>query len=107
MLFLTDTDAGRDAFAKSMLPLAKQYEEYLNFVTVDAREYPDMGAALGFYKSETGLAVQNTATGDVYPYPHGRSITPEAVEQFIIDISTGAAKAWDGNHPSDSEHDEL
>ena len=106
-MFITDTGTSRDAYAKSMLPLAKQYEDYLNFVTVDAREYPDMGAALGFYKSETGLAVQNTATGDVYPYPAGKSITPDAVEQFIVDISTGAVQAWDGTHPSDSKHDEL
>jgi len=89
-----------------MRPLAKKYEEYLNFVIVDAEEYPDMGPILGIRGS--GLSVQNTANGDIFPYPDNTEISPNNVDSFIMDISNGAVRPWDGKQKTDvSQHDEL
>lgn len=61
-----------------MRPLAKRHGAYLQLVTVDLTEYPDMTRALGV-ASATGL-VENAHTGQAYPYRGGEP-TPEAVER--------------------------
>jgi protein disulfide-isomerase A1 len=90
-----------------MNPLAKKYQEYLFFVTIQADEYPDMMPGLGLAGGPPGLAVQNPRNGQVFPYQGGISLA--TVEAFIVAIAEGRQKPWDGS-PLDSEsttHDEL
>jgi protein disulfide-isomerase A1 len=88
-----------------MRPLAEKYAEYLTFVTVDVGEYSDIQPSLGLEEGSTSvLSLQNLLKGQVFPYS-GKHITWAAVEAFIIDISKGKIKPWDGAPPS--THDEL
>lgn len=84
-----------------MRPLAKKFAEYLVFVTVDAAEYGDMLPMLGLAMTThsgggaPALAVQNPAYGQVFPF-RGATISPQTVEQFVMDIVGGKVKPWDG-----------
>lgn len=79
-------------------------------MTVDGAEYPDMAASLGHARGAEGvLSVQNSRTGEVYPLDGG--VSAEGVEGFILGISKGEVRAWDGTPrggPGAGEgHDEL
>lgn len=104
-----------------MRPLAKKFAEYLVFVTVDASEYSEMLPMLGLAATTHGsdsapaLAVQNPAYGQVFPF-RGATISPQTVEQFVMDIVGGKVKPWDGVQEGDKGgnpdmaapgHDEL
>ena len=89
--------------------MAKKYQEYLNFVTIDAVEYAHMAPALGL---EAGvfpaLTVQNPIYGQVFPYDQRRVITADSVESFIIDIVQGRVQASaNGARREWTAHDEL
>jgi protein disulfide-isomerase A1 len=89
--------------------MAKKYQEYLNFVTIDAVEYAHMAPALGL---EAGvfpaLAVQNPMYGQVFPYDQRHVITADAVESFIIDIVQGRAQpSANWARREGTVHDEL
>ncbi|TDZ18060.1 Protein disulfide-isomerase [Colletotrichum orbiculare MAFF 240422] len=84
-----------EAWTEAVLALAKKYHEYMTFVTVDLNEYPTMPASFGFPNEiEDAVALQNPATGQVYPY--AGEITVDAVEEFINSISDGKVEPWDG-----------
>jgi protein disulfide-isomerase A1 len=96
----------RQAYAKSIKNLAKQYKEYLFFVTVDAEEYADTASVLGLTsKVFPALAVQNPSYGQVFPY-RGTHISPETIAEFVLDIVEGKVGPWTGEEPS-PPHDEL
>jgi len=89
--------------------MAKKYEEYLSFVTIDAVEYAHMAPALGL---EAGvfpaLAVQNPMYGQVFPYDQRRVITADTVESFIVDIVQGRVQpSGNGGEREGAAHDEL
>ncbi|KAG4220195.1 hypothetical protein PC116_g31326 [Phytophthora cactorum] len=110
VFFFSPSSAEREAYVKSMLSVAKMYKEYLSFVTVDANEYGDLAAPLGLAPGVfPALSVQNPMFGKVFPYPRGRDITPEAIGAFLMDISQGKVKAWDGTMSAGEghAHDEL
>lgn len=84
--------------------MAKQYHEYITFVTVDLGEYPDMPALFGLPADATeSVAVYNPAVGLAFPFKGGK-ITVDAVAQHIADISEGNADAWQvGESTADEE----
>lgn len=87
-----------------MKPLAKTYQEYLKFVTVDTTEYPDMSRAMGL-QLDKGLVVENTHNGQMFPYrgSSGDSVAEEDVAAFITAISQGSVQPWTGTgHDNDS-----
>ncbi|KAF9872010.1 protein disulfide isomerase [Colletotrichum karsti] len=84
-----------DAWTSAVVPLAKKYHQYITFVTVDLTDYPEMPAMFGLPSGiEDAVALQNPATGQVFPFTG--EITIDAVEQFITDISEGNVEPWDG-----------
>ncbi|KAL0940213.1 uncharacterized protein CTRU02_202976 [Colletotrichum truncatum] len=110
--FFTSDDKRRDEYIVAIRSLAKRFQEYLSFVTVDSAEYPDMSSQLGLAEDEKGsLALQNPQTGQAFP--HSGKITAQEVEQFIVDISEGKVQAWNGQAPvsqwegNAGTHDEL
>ena len=110
MYFLAEKAEEREAYVEAMRPVAKKYKEYLNFVTVDAGEYAELTSPLGLPPAVfPALAVQNPAFGQVFPYAPGASITPFAVEAFVMEIVQGKVKPWDGTPPVAPKvpHDEL
>jgi protein disulfide-isomerase A1 len=71
-----------------------------------------MGTGLGIRtagKDGSGLAVQNPANGDVFPYwGSGRDISAVVVEAFLVDIINGKVRPWDGTDGTvNGDHDEL
>lgn len=110
--FLT-TDQQRASYRAAVRPLARRYKEYLNFVVVDANEYPEMLPMLGLTSGETpALALQNPSNGQVFPYEGGDDITSFVVERFVLDIVEGLVKPWEGPRevPASATgdgHDEL
>ena len=108
--YIPSSDADKEAYTFAIRSLAKKYAEFLVFVTVDGEEYPDMAASLGHESNAKGvLSVQNSRTGEVYPWDGG--ISAEEVEGFILKISKGEVKAWDGRQrggqDAEAAHDEL
>jgi hypothetical protein len=101
------TERGRDGYRTSFKALAKKYQEYLNFVIIDAVEYASMAPALGL---EAGvfpaLAVQNPMLGQVFPFDQKRKITPDAAETFVLDIVQGKTKPA-GSDGGGFVHDDL
>jgi protein disulfide-isomerase A1 len=87
------TENERSAYRDSLSSIARKYEEYLSFVTIDAIEYGHMTQALGLDAGVfPALALQNPSFGQVFPYPQRRAITAEAIEKFILDIVEGRTK---------------
>lgn len=109
--YLTSSDEDRESYVSAMRALAKKYKEFLIFVTTDVTEYPDMLPMTGHRPgSDSVLSVVNTKSGSVFPY-RGKSITPETVEAFLTEISSGKVKPWDGTweavEPEQAKRDEL
>ncbi len=97
----------RDEYQDAIRPLAKKYQEYLLFDTVDINEYPDMVTMMGLAAgSRKALSVQNPSNGDVFPYRGGAAISAEVVEAFLIDIINGKIKPWTSKDEVGG-HDEL
>jgi protein disulfide-isomerase A1 len=106
VLYFFTSEAQRQRYVSSVTQLAKRYREYLIFTTVDAREYPDMREGLGLGAGVgSGLAVQNPASGDMFAYDGGVEVSPEVVESFLLDISSGKVRPRKG--PARRSHDEL
>ncbi|TFA99458.1 hypothetical protein CCMA1212_008816 [Trichoderma ghanense] len=104
--YFTNNEADREAYTKALKPVARRYAEFLQFVTVDSREYPDMPRNLGV-RSTGGLAVQNVHNGQIFPFK-GDAVSSGQVDQFIVAISEGRAQPWDGGFDEGQEaHDEL
>ncbi|KAK2745588.1 protein disulfide isomerase [Colletotrichum kahawae] len=110
--FFTSDHKRRDEYSSDLRQLARNFQEYLMFVTVDSKEYPDMLVGLGLPRDVSeALALQNPQTGQVFPYI-GKA-DAKSVETFIVDISEGNVQPWDGQSPMaqqdevQSSHDEL
>lgn len=87
--------------------MAKKYDEYLHFVTIDAKEYADAAKLMGLKEGGTGLSVQNPNNGDVFPYARKEAISAAVVEAFLVDIIQGKVKPWRGEKLHQQGHDEL
>ncbi|KAI0885108.1 uncharacterized protein GGS22DRAFT_200170 [Annulohypoxylon maeteangense] len=112
VFYFVTSSQEREPYVAAMRSVAKMYKEYLSFVTVDAGEYGDLAAPLGLVPGAfPALSVQNPMYGQVFPYPRGNQITPEAVGAFLMDIVQGKVQPWDGTFSSDAAgehaHDEL
>lgn len=99
--YLSNGEADREAYTKTVKRVAQRYAEFLQFVTVDSNEYPDMARNLGV-RSGGGLAVQNVHNGQVFPF-RGDAASPDAIDQFIVAISEGRAQPWDGTFDDEQE----
>ncbi|KAI0907221.1 hypothetical protein F4823DRAFT_603695 [Ustulina deusta] len=109
VFFFASSSDEREAYVNKMRPVAKIYNEYLSFVTVDADEYADFAAQLGLIGAFPALSVQNPMLAQAFPYPLEAEISPEAVNAFVMDIVQGKVKPWDGQSRQDKAraHDEL
>lgn len=88
--------------------LATKYQEYLNFVIVDAVEYAYMAPVLGLKAGVfPALALQNPMLGQLFPYDQRREITPEAAEAFVLDIVQGKTKPSSNAAGEKIVHDDL
>jgi len=93
--YFVNTDDERQAYMDEMRPLARKFQEYLAFTTVDANEYPDMEEMLGLERGASrALSVQMPSTGAVYPYTDTEALTASIVEQFLMAIIQGQVKPW-------------
>ncbi|OWT43507.1 protein disulfide-isomerase [Pochonia chlamydosporia 170] len=99
--YFTADESDRASYVNTMKPLAKTYQEYLKFVTVDSAEYADMSRAMGL-QSARGLVVENTHNGQFFPYPEsgGKGMAAEEVGAFITAISQGSVQPWTGHNQS-------
>ncbi|KAI1760632.1 thioredoxin-like protein [Hypoxylon sp. FL1150] len=111
VFYFAPSPADRDAYVDAMRSVAKMYQEYLVFVTVDTNEYGDLAASLGLASDKfPALSVQNPMYGQVFPYPRQKKITAELVGGFLMDIVQGRVQPWDGTMSADesgSPHNEL
>ncbi|KAF4828500.1 Protein disulfide-isomerase [Colletotrichum tropicale] len=110
--FFASDDNRREEYSSDIRQLARNFQEYLNFVTVDSSEYPDMLVGLGLPRDVSeALALQNPQTGQIFPYIG--KIDAKSVEGFIVDISEGNIQPRDGQLPVAEQdgvqigHDEL
>ncbi|EQB44237.1 hypothetical protein CGLO_17031 [Colletotrichum gloeosporioides Cg-14] len=110
--FFASDHKRREEYSSDIKQLARNVQEYLNFVTVDSSEYADMLVGLGLPRDVSeALALQNPQTGQTFPYIG--KLDAKSVESFIFDISEGNVQPWDGQSPAaqqdgvQSVHDEL
>ncbi|KAL6864127.1 hypothetical protein J3F83DRAFT_761981 [Trichoderma novae-zelandiae] len=104
--YFSNKEADREAYTRALKPVAQRYAEFLQFVTVDSLEYPDMPRNLGV-GSTGGLAVQNVHNGQIFSF-RGDAASSGQVDRFIVAISEGRAQPWDGTFDEGQEaHDEL
>ena len=88
--------------------MARQYAEYLSFVTVDAVEYAGMAPALGLRPGVfPALAVQNPSAGQVFPFEQGKKITAQIVDTYVLDIVEGRVKPGPRSQQQETVHTEL
>ncbi|KAF4941330.1 Protein disulfide-isomerase [Colletotrichum fructicola] len=96
--FFASDHERREEYSSDIRQLARNFREYLNFVTVDSSEYSDMLLGLGLPKDVSeALALQNSQTGQIFPYIG--KLDTKSVESFIVDISEGNVQPWDGQSP--------
>jgi protein disulfide-isomerase A1 len=106
--YFVATDAERQEYVSTMRPLAKKYQEYLNFVTTDVNEYPEVVHMLGHATAAARvLSVQNPTNGQVFPYWGNDGISVVVVEEFLVEIANGNVQPWDGTARGTTGHDEL
>ena len=75
-------------------------------MTVDSVEYNHMLPALGLQESGApALAVFNPMYGQAFPHDQKKSITPEAVEGFVMDIVQGKVQPL--GKEEETRHTEL
>lgn len=100
-------EAERDGYRSRFTLLAKKYQEYLNFVLIDAAEYADMAPTLGLQAGIfPALAVLNPMLNQVFPFDQTSQITPDAAESFVLDIVQGKTKPF-GMAGEGLVHDDL
>ncbi|KAH8901982.1 hypothetical protein BR93DRAFT_921235 [Coniochaeta sp. PMI_546] len=107
--FVSSADE-RDEYMKEMLPLAKKYEEYLQFTTIDVTEYPEMLLVYGQQPgSSKVLSVYHPSNGQIFPHNRMRQASAAVVEQFLLDIIDGKVRPWSGHVSSETDigHEEL
>lgn len=106
--YITSSDEDREAYTSAVLPLAKRYKEYLVFVTTDAIEYANLLPLTGHGPgSDKVLSVVKPLDGSIFPF-RGKDITPDTIEGFLKEVSSGRVKAWDGVLPDEGiKHEEL
>ncbi|KAK8009371.1 protein disulfide isomerase [Apiospora marii] len=98
--YFSDSALEREEYAASMRAVARKYEEYLLFVTVDAAEYVDMVSMLGLRPEVLpAVAVQNPSYGQVFPFDQTKMLSAQTIEQFVTQIASGKVKPWDGTPP--------
>ena len=102
----------REQYVNSILPLARNYKEYLLFTTISVEEYPQMAAAVGIKPGSTNVvSVQSPHNGDVFPYTRSDPVDAENIDAFLKDIINGKVSRWDGTYDAmgglDIRHDEL
>jgi hypothetical protein len=101
------TERERDGYRTTFTALAKKYQEYLNFVVINAVEYASMAPALGLEPGVfPALAVQNPMLGQVFPFDQKRTITSDAAETFVLDIVQGKTRPA-GSDGGGIVHDDL
>ncbi|KEZ46259.1 hypothetical protein SAPIO_CDS1159 [Scedosporium apiospermum] len=100
--YFTDSEEDKEAYIAAIRPLAQKYREYLNFVTIDVNEYPDMTTSVGHRKGASRVvAVQNPHTWQAYPLEEGSEVSAASVEQFILAITQNKVAPWDGTPKED------
>jgi protein disulfide-isomerase A1 len=103
-----ETENERLGYKTEFIQLAKKYQEYLNFVIIDAIEYAYMAPALGLKAgSFPALAVHNPMMGQVFPFDQTRHITPVAAESFVLDIVQGRTQPYSSPTGEGIVHEEL
>lgn len=91
------TPSERSHYQSLLMPLAKMYREYINFVTVDAVEYAHMAPGLGLDAGNfPALALQNPMFGQVFPFEARKQIIVKEVEGWVLNIVAGRVLPWNG-----------
>ena len=106
------SDADRTALRPELYPLAKRYKEYVNFVTIDSKEYGHMAVGLGLSGREDeddypAFTVYSAWKDQLFPYPEGQGIKADSVEAFLLEILHGTRSPWNSHGPKEAQHDEL
>jgi protein disulfide-isomerase A1 len=95
---------------RELYPLAKLYKEYINFVTIDTKQYGYMAVGLGLSSREEDypvFTVYSAWKDQVFPYPEGQRIKEDSIEAFLLEIFHGTRSPWNPNGPKEALHDEL
>lgn len=104
--YFSDDEDDRDEYTRMVRPIAKAFQEFLVFATVDTSEYPHMPASFGFNDSR-GLCLQTRHNGVVFHYPNS-VLAADAIQSFIVAVSEGKLQPWTGKRGAgNNPHDEL
>ncbi|KAL1970206.1 hypothetical protein VTN77DRAFT_5366 [Rasamsonia byssochlamydoides] len=115
-----DNPTDRTNLRRELIPVAKRYRGYVQFVTIDGEEYGHMASSLEL-KSKPGrerlfpaFVVHAMFNDQVFVYDQDAPITRERVDRFVLDILQGKMSPTSGHGETETEkqdekndHDEL
>lgn len=91
--YFATANAEKEAYRREMRPLAKKYAEFSRFIITDPSEHSDMLATSSTVDLEASrkirLALENTETGEMFPFTGSQDITAAAVEAFLKETMKG------------------
>jgi protein disulfide-isomerase A1 len=106
IFYTTSTD--RTILRKELIPVAKRYRGYVQFVTIDALEYGHMASALNLKGSKFPAFVVHSMFNDqVFVYDQTRQITGKEVDEFVLGILQGKISASSERGTKNDHRDEL
>ncbi len=91
--YVTEDEADRTAFTRLARP-AQVKHKYLQFVTVDPQDYPNLPGLVGIGPGRRGLSMWNNQ--DFKIYVHSGELEAGAIDAFISAAMSGTAPSWDG-----------
>ncbi|KAL6252938.1 protein disulfide-isomerase precursor [Rhinocladiella similis] len=103
-------DRDRASLRRELYAVAKQYKEYINFVTIDSREYGHMARGLGLSGNTSdypAFTVYSAWKDQVFPYPEAEDLEAQQIEAFLLQILHGNRVPWDSSKERSNGHDEL
>ncbi|OCL05096.1 hypothetical protein AOQ84DRAFT_345252 [Glonium stellatum] len=114
------TEDEQDALRRDLTPVAKKYQQYINFGLIDAVEYRHMASSMNLQSDVfPAFVFHNILNDQVYPYNQHKDITAGGIDEFILSILQGRVSGGaQGSEPIDVEdgvrgvkehgvHDEL
>ncbi|EXJ68185.1 uncharacterized protein A1O5_08800 [Cladophialophora psammophila CBS 110553] len=106
-IFVTDA-ADRASLRRKFHPVAKQYKDCVNFVTIDGIEYGHISPSLGLHRGHyPGFTVYSAWKDQVFPYPAVKGIGADNIEEFLLEILHGKRAPWNPAGAGHGQHDEL
>lgn len=89
-LFVDPTDPQLAAHVAALRPVAAKHKDRVNFVHIDAIKFGDHAKALNLNEAKwPSFVLQDLAKQLKYPYDQSSAVTPEAIDEMVVQFLDG------------------